>query len=209
MGSKALTKAIQEVNRARRRVEFSLDYVFTGRLDKPFRKPRQSIKKKTKRLPVAASRPPKSRKFTQKELDIKRARALWRKASLSLEWVCWTHKNAAVILRHYEANGNLYDCTRAMFDKQAPTRKKVRASTFTQSPEWKIARAEAIRRHGGVCMKCGSTKHINVDHIKPKSLYPEIALDQDNLQILCWPCNKGKSNKGIEDYRKPQIRLAF
>ena len=34
--------------------------------------------------------------------------------------------------------------------------------------------------------------HLQVDHIKPLSVYPELALDRKNLQLLCGPCNQKK-----------------
>lgn len=82
-------------------------------------------------------------------------------------------------------------------------------AAFAASDEWKSVRKKAIELYGAKCMRCGSAEHINVDHIKPKSKYPELALDLGNLQILCWPCNKAKSAVGITDYRQPQTRLAF
>ncbi|WP_232796123.1 HNH endonuclease [Citrobacter rodentium] len=36
---------------------------------------------------------------------------------------------------------------------------------------------------------------MHVDHIKPRSLYPHLALDLSNLQIMCNECNVSKSNK--------------
>jgi 5-methylcytosine-specific restriction endonuclease McrA len=55
-------------------------------------------------------------------------------------------------------------------------------------------------------MLCGRSKRkhgvvIHVDHIKPKSKYPELALEYNNLQLLCEDCNLGKSNKYETDYR--------
>lgn len=47
------------------------------------------------------------------------------------------------------------------------------------------------------CACCGAKGpqvSFEVDHIKPRSLYSELALDWDNLQILCLDCNRGKSN---------------
>ena len=36
---------------------------------------------------------------------------------------------------------------------------------------------------------------IHVDHIKPRSKYPKLALDQSNLQPLCETCNLKKGDK--------------
>lgn len=42
---------------------------------------------------------------------------------------------------------------------------------------------------------------MNVDHIKPRKLFPELALDPDNLQVLCHECNHGKGNWDMTDFR--------
>jgi len=42
---------------------------------------------------------------------------------------------------------------------------------------------------------------LHVDHIKPRSKYPELSLTFSNLQILCEDCNFGKSNIDQTDWR--------
>jgi len=42
---------------------------------------------------------------------------------------------------------------------------------------------------------------IHVDHIKPRSRYPELSLEIENLQVLCEDCNMGKSNVFETDWR--------
>ena len=74
----------------------------------------------------------------------------------------------------------------------------IRAS-FLRSPEWRLLRKLAIARYGSTCVKCGRVgskeSPINIDHIKPRKYFPELALDINNLQPLCSPCNKRKGNK--------------
>lgn len=76
---------------------------------------------------------------------------------------------------------------------------------FLQSFEWRAARMMAIKRLSPVCQCFGASPRtgavINVDHIKPRKLFPELALDQDNLQILCNDCNHGKGNWDQTDWR--------
>jgi len=71
-------------------------------------------------------------------------------------------------------------------------------SKFYNTPEWRQLRYAAIVKYGNRCICCGSSpkngRIIHVDHIKPRSIYPERALDINNLQILCEHCNIGKSN---------------
>jgi hypothetical protein len=69
------------------------------------------------------------------------------------------------------------------------------------SSEWSKVRRMVFNTYGYQCMKCGATDFLAVDHIKPYSIYPELSLDFDNLQVLCRPCNSSKSNRKIVDYR--------
>ncbi len=77
---------------------------------------------------------------------------------------------------------------------------------FLKTFEWNAVRMMALKKHGYRCMCCGASPAtgavINVDHIKPRKFYPELALDVENLQVLCHPCNMGKGNWLQEDFRK-------
>lgn len=70
------------------------------------------------------------------------------------------------------------------------------------SSEWNRLKDLIFEKYGKVCLNCGSTEHIALDHIKPYSIYPELAIDPDNLQPLCRSCNSSKGNRKIVDYRK-------
>lgn len=53
-------------------------------------------------------------------------------------------------------------------------------------------------------MKCKATGRgvvMQVDHIKPKSRFPHLAMTFNNLQVLCRTCNILKSNNECTDYR--------
>ncbi len=77
--------------------------------------------------------------------------------------------------------------------------------SFLSSAAWKDLRRKVIQAYGARCMKCSAIpsnpKQINVDHIKPRKYYPHLALEFDNLQVLCCACNKQKGNKDETDYR--------
>lgn len=77
--------------------------------------------------------------------------------------------------------------------------------SFYDSRQWLELRYEALRRHGGRCLCCGRSAKdgivIHVDHVKPRSNYPELELDIDNLQVLCHECNLGKLNIDQTDWR--------
>jgi 5-methylcytosine-specific restriction endonuclease McrA len=79
---------------------------------------------------------------------------------------------------------------------------KYKPHPFYDSREWQDLRYKAIRAYGRKCMCCGAVDAIfHIDHIKPRSLYPALELDFNNLQILCAACNIGKSNTDCIDYR--------
>lgn len=76
---------------------------------------------------------------------------------------------------------------------------------FYKSPAWLRVRYQVLARYGFVCMACKRHKDVtgplHVDHIKPRSKYPKLALDPTNLQVLCMACNLGKSNRYEHDHR--------
>lgn len=72
---------------------------------------------------------------------------------------------------------------------------------FYLDEPWLSLRKRVLAHYGKKCMKCGSKDYIAVDHIKPRSLYPELELDFENMQVLCRSCNSHKSNKHLHDFR--------
>jgi hypothetical protein len=76
---------------------------------------------------------------------------------------------------------------------------------FYESRQWLELRYRVLQKAGGSCKLCGcrgsSENPIQVDHIEPRSLRPELALVESNLQVLCKNCNMGKSNKDNTDWR--------
>ena len=77
---------------------------------------------------------------------------------------------------------------------------------FYSSPAWLKLRYKTLIRYDSTCMACkrpkSQTGSLHVDHIKPRSKYPHLALDPENLQILCMECNIGKSNRFEHDHRR-------
>lgn len=74
-----------------------------------------------------------------------------------------------------------------------------------QTTQWSALRMATLRKYGARCQCCGATARdgvrIHVDHILPQSKYPHLALDPDNLQVLCQNCNGAKSNTCTRDWR--------
>ena len=79
------------------------------------------------------------------------------------------------------------------------------SDNFLGTYEWRKVRMLALKKHGARCQCCGASPAtgavINVDHIKPRKLFPELALNVENLQILCSECNHGKGNWDMTDWR--------
>lgn len=86
-------------------------------------------------------------------------------------------------------------------------------SKFYSLNPWRELRYRVLKNGDGRCSLCGvSAKDgaiLHVDHIKPRSLFPELALDERNLQVLCSECNIGKSNKDETDWRAVKVASAI
>lgn len=77
---------------------------------------------------------------------------------------------------------------------------------FYRSDAWRALRFVALKASSGCCCLCGRSNRghgivLHVDHIKPRSRYPALALTLSNLQVLCADCNMGKGNKDDTDWR--------
>jgi len=77
---------------------------------------------------------------------------------------------------------------------------------FLKSKSWLRVRLQALKTHGNRCQSCGAGAKdgakLCVDHIKPRRLFPALALNLDNLQVLCSECNEGKGNWDFTDFRQ-------
>lgn len=74
--------------------------------------------------------------------------------------------------------------------------------SFYNSLAWRKLRYSVLRENESTCKRCGRGLSdgikLHVDHIKPRSKYPELALDHSNLRVLCEDCNLGKSDSDLE-----------
>ena len=71
----------------------------------------------------------------------------------------------------------------------------VLSDNFYNSTDWRHLRAKFFKKNPKYCKNCGKSSNLQVDHIKPRSKFPELALEYSNLQILCQRCNSSKGNK--------------
>jgi 5-methylcytosine-specific restriction endonuclease McrA len=79
---------------------------------------------------------------------------------------------------------------------------------FYTSGKWNRLRYQVLMEANGKCVLCGRSQRehgvvMEVDHIKPRSRYPNLSLVKSNLQVLCFDCNRGKSNRDTTDWRNP------
>ncbi|MDF0534101.1 HNH endonuclease [Shewanella sp. A32] len=74
------------------------------------------------------------------------------------------------------------------------------STNFYLSRAWQDLRYQVLNSREHRCALChrSAAEHgiaVEVDHILPRSRYPDLALDINNLQILCYECNRGKRDK--------------
>jgi len=109
---------------------------------------------------------------------------------------------------------NIIDKPKKKFKANKSKRKKKKtrfkqskkSMEFYRSREWLELRYRVLRIYKAKCMCCGRTPQehgitVHVDHIKPRSKYPKLELDLENMQVLCAACNFGKSNIDNTDWR--------
>jgi HNH endonuclease len=82
------------------------------------------------------------------------------------------------------------------------------ADVFYRSHRWRRARIDALEgnreRYGALTCECcltHATEQWHVDHIRPRSSHPVLALEPMNLQVLCAACNLGKGIRYATDWR--------
>lgn len=59
------------------------------------------------------------------------------------------------------------------------------------------------------CMYCegvtGATSYPQIEHFRPKSIYPELSFEYNNLHLVCQKCNSSKGDKFDERYIDPTV----
>lgn len=73
--------------------------------------------------------------------------------------------------------------------------RKLHTTHLLKTPEWQAIRVKVFARDGRTCKRCKTTEHLQIDHILPKSKYPFLTFDLNNLQVLCRSCNFRKLRK--------------
>ena len=67
------------------------------------------------------------------------------------------------------------------------------SARVTRTPRWKALRMQAIDRDGWACVQCGERRGLEVDHVLPVRLRPDLSFVLGNLQCLCGACHARKT----------------
>lgn len=105
-----------------------------------------------------------------------------------------------VMIRQSRTRNRCKPCRKKQ--KKKSTLKRVKTIDFYNSTEWQKLRYSTLKKYARTCMVCfRKNLELHVDHIKPRSKFPELELEASNLQVLCKDCNFGKSNYDEIDWR--------
>lgn len=144
------------------------------------------------------------RKWAMKEVNIKRGPTPANKTLLLLinEKFSASYKNLNIAYK---------DFLRRTQKGQVKEKTDVVSDEFLRTFEWRQLRYKALKLHGRRCQCCGASPEtgavLNVDHIKPRRKFPELALELKNLQVLCADCNHGKGSWDQTDFRPTPVIL--
>lgn len=100
--------------------------------------------------------------------------ALWR-------YLSWRHKRRAGKMVHPARGLRIKREIAKRMDYGAHIAKK---HGHARSPEWSRVAKEHLQRQPA-CVACGHTNEVQVHHVKPFHLHPQLELDPTNLITLC------------------------
>lgn len=71
--------------------------------------------------------------------------------------------------------------------------------------QYRLFRNRVLKRDK-CCVLCGSLERLEVDHLKPYSIYVELRMDESNVRVLCHACHKKTDTYGLQthNYLKKQ-----
>jgi len=70
------------------------------------------------------------------------------------------------------------------FVRRKVSERRERKKESTRSPRWRAVRARYLREHP-FCAGCGSQRHLQLHHVRPYHLHPELELEPSNLVTAC------------------------
>ena len=83
-------------------------------------------------------------------------------------------------------------------------RRAVPDLNFYQSLTWRTVRRKVLRKNKNKCGECGVSGNDTIlfaSHIKPRSQFPALERDPNNVQILCELCTPEQTDSEQTDWR--------
>lgn len=112
-----------------------------------------------------------------------------------------TIQSIRAVFDTFESFGNLFISGPPWNKESAQFKKELRNSN-----QYNIWRRAVLMRDNYTCVKCGEDRRsmMEVDHIKPFSLYPDLRFAIDNGRTLCINCHKKTASYGgaIKKWKK-------
>lgn len=99
-------------------------------------------------------------------------------------------------------NGQLHTALYNLYDYNSKTVRKIRSALIDLNP----------KTVSGICQHCGFNSSDTMDHILPRSIYPEYSVNARNLIPSCTDCNRRKNASDILNLYTdilPQIEYLF
>ncbi|MBE9118633.1 HNH endonuclease [Lusitaniella coriacea LEGE 07157] len=87
-------------------------------------------------------------------------------------------------------------------DIEAKYEPRTEFNRWRNSQSGKLWKQQKYQAQNGRCVICGESiqlKGSHIDHKRPLSQYPHLALDTRNLRITCPECNTSKGNRCDEE----------
>lgn len=133
------------------------------------------------------------------ELYSKVTKRVLPKVSKRIDWACEIFRSGTCPIL---SENSQFSKAIKQPSKRKPRNPYTPSAKFFKLKKWDTLRKSVLKRYGFKCMKCGATDCVlQVDHIKPRSRFPELQFEFDNLQVLCKDCNMEKGNNDYTDYR--------
>jgi thymidylate synthase (FAD) len=63
----------------------------------------------------------------------------------------------------------------------------------------KRERKRIVKQKGGKCSSCGATERLHIHHIKTVKNHPELAFEENNLELLCASCHASHHKRGVKN----------
>lgn len=179
----------------------------------PYRKPKNKVKSK-KAKKALARKAQKEKKLKRKKaleqarIDLKNHFTLQRYPTDMAICLC-IHNESGIPMPDSDGKAKrmiVHYMERITGQLRGRKYTQIPADKFYSSAKWKEVRYIALQQSEGKCCLCGAMARdgvkLHVDHIKPRSLFPELAYQLGNLQVLCSDCNIGKSNYDDTDWKQ-------